>query len=233
MVSIYEILDSPPEFVLAGRVASYERLDQVLQAIMSSQFDPRTTAVVPGPPRQVEGPQGEVDVLFNSPDRIELETRSPEGGVLIVQRVFLALYRATIDGEPAPTTVANLHRLGLEVPAGEHRVEIWVEAGPFWRSLWGSAVGAAGLAALPWLLGRRRRRMGAAPVNAAAEREEPGDAAPGVTAPAEAAPAEAAPAEAAPSEEYTRPIPASARASDADSRDASAAPPDAEVAEAD
>ncbi|HVS16588.1 MAG TPA: hypothetical protein VMV46_21945 [Thermoanaerobaculia bacterium] len=155
---VYEVLDSPDEYVLAGRVAFYERLDEVLQAIMSPQFDPRSVAVVPGPPRQVDAPSGEVEVVSDTPNRIELEVRSEAGGMLVAQRVYLPIYRAAIDGAPARVTVANLHRLGVEVPPGEHRLELWIDQGAFFRSLWASGAGLGGLIALPWLV--RRRRVG-------------------------------------------------------------------------
>ncbi|HVS62998.1 MAG TPA: hypothetical protein VMT85_05765 [Thermoanaerobaculia bacterium] len=225
-ISIYEIADSPPEFVLAGRVAYYERLDEVLQAIMSPQFDPLNTAIVPGPARQVARPSGEVEVVSSSADRIELVTRSPEGGVLVAQRVFLSLYRATIDGEPAPITVANLHRLGLEVPAGEHRVEIWVESAPFWRSLWGTGAGVLGLCAIPWLLGgpRRRDRTGAAGDGSPRAGSPIGVAIPATTAETAAVPTGGG-------EEYTLPASASARALDRDPREEAGETAQAEIAE--
>jgi hypothetical protein len=85
------------------------------------------------------------------------------GSLLVVQRALL-IYRATIDGRLTPLIVANLHRNGLLVPAGRHRVRMWVDRTNFHRSI---AVAGLGLACLPALaawggwgrLGRRRRRL--------------------------------------------------------------------------
>jgi hypothetical protein len=179
-VYVYEVLDPPPDLVLAGRRSYFENLDEVLRGILSPQFDPATMAIVPGPPRQIDGSPGEVEVVSFTPHRIEADTRSPDDGTLVVQRVYLPIYRATVDGEPAPVTVANLHRLAVEVPAGEHRVEIWVDERPFLRSLWGSGAGLAGLLALPWLArGRRRPPDGEYTSRSLAPRAPAADAEPG------------------------------------------------------
>jgi hypothetical protein len=50
---------------------------------------------------------------------------------------------------------ANFGQLALEVPAGAHNVEIWVDRRPFEMALGASALGALGLGALA-VTGRRR-----------------------------------------------------------------------------
>ena len=47
-----------------------------------------------------------------------------------MQRAFLPIYRATVDGQEAKPLVADLHRLALQVPSGSHRVKVWVDRGP-------------------------------------------------------------------------------------------------------
>jgi len=87
---------------------------------------------------------------------LDADVRSPSGGVLVIQRAHLPLYRATIDDRPARITVANLHRLAVELPPGDHRVRITIDRAPFLLSLLGVAVGLAGLV----LLARRRPARG-------------------------------------------------------------------------
>ena len=50
---------------------------------------------------------------------------------LVLPRSHLSLYRATVDGEPAPTRIANLSRLAVEVPPGEHSVRVWIDRRSF------------------------------------------------------------------------------------------------------
>jgi hypothetical protein len=74
---------------------------------------------------------------------------------LVLGRAWLPHYRAAIDGTPAATMQANFGQLALEVPAGAHSVEIWVDRRPFQMALGASALGALGLGALA-ATGRRR-----------------------------------------------------------------------------
>jgi hypothetical protein len=75
-------------------------------------------------------------------------------GVLVWQRAYLPLYRARVDGRDAEPQVANLHLLGVEVPAGEHTVEIWADRRPLARSAAGALAGVVVLVlmavGLPW-----------------------------------------------------------------------------------
>jgi len=77
-----------------------------------------------------------------------MEVRSPGPGVLVVQRAWLPLYRATLDGLDVPIKIANLHRIAVDVPPGTHQVAIRIEERPFYRSLLGVALGLVGMALL-------------------------------------------------------------------------------------
>jgi hypothetical protein len=56
-------------------------------------------------------------------------------GALVVQRTFLPLYEATVDGQPAPLVAADLHRMAVELEPGTHEVLIQVDRRPFRASL--------------------------------------------------------------------------------------------------
>ncbi len=45
----------------------------------------------------------------------------------MVQRSYLPIYSASIDGEPAEISVANMHRMAIEVPTGRHELRLWVD----------------------------------------------------------------------------------------------------------
>ena len=75
-------------------------------------------------------------------------------------RAWLPHYRARVDGAPVDTLQANFGQLAIEVPAGDHGVEIWVDRRPFEAALGASALGALGLGALALFGGRRRRPSG-------------------------------------------------------------------------
>jgi hypothetical protein len=79
---------------------------------------------------------------------------------VVWQRPWLPLYLATLDGLPVPTEVANLHHLGIAVPAGRHRLRIATDRRPLHRAAWGALAGGLVLLALSLLgggSGRQRR----------------------------------------------------------------------------
>ena len=66
----------------------------------------------------------------------------------MVQRAFLPLYRATVDGEPVPLVAADLHRMAVELEAGSHEVRIWATRGPFYLAL---LLAVAGVILMAWV----------------------------------------------------------------------------------
>ena len=145
---IHEIVDHAPLAFLARRVIRAPHLNAAYQTLSRPGFDARVDAVVPGegPPSPRSG--GRVRMLREGPERMELEVEAgPGGGLLVVQR-SIHLWEAEIDGNPAEVVPANLYRLGLEVPAGRHRVVFTIDRAPLVRSSWGVV---AGLALLPML----------------------------------------------------------------------------------
>ncbi len=47
-----------------------------------------------------------------------------------MQRSFLPIYSAEVDGQPASIEVADLHRMAIEVPPGVHEVTLEVNRRP-------------------------------------------------------------------------------------------------------
>ncbi len=92
---------------------------------------------------------------------------APQPGVVVWRRLWTPLYRAAVDGHAVRPVAANLHHLGVPVPAGTHRVRVWVDRRPLARSALGAGAGALLLAALAGLDLRRRRRPPAAVPGAA------------------------------------------------------------------
>ena len=139
---IYGIRDPAPEVALVGSVRRAPHMDSALATLTDPSFDPRTTVVVPGDGPPVDGPAGEVEVLVSTPERLEARVRSTAGGVLVTQRAFLGIHRARIDGEWVEPLVANGHRIGIRVPAGDHEVALWVDRRAY-RLGWMAAILAA------------------------------------------------------------------------------------------
>lgn len=160
---VYTLAGSAPRVALYGDVLVASDLPQALARLTSPDFDPTVSAVITGDyEERLQAPVGELEIVELSADRLVAETRGEGPNLLVWQRSHLPLFRAEIDGEPVPVDVANLSRLALRVPAGEHRVRLEVDRGPFLRSLGVVPLGAVLLLALLWperaLLRQRARR---------------------------------------------------------------------------
>jgi hypothetical protein len=157
-------IDAVPELVVAGTVYRAPHVNATFASVADPRFDPLTMAVVPGSGPVREGPAGRVlEILSTTDETLEARVFATGPAALVVQRAYLPFYRAEIDGRPARLTVANLDRLALELPAGEHRVRIWTERGPLRWSLLLAGAGAVGWTLLVVLERRRRGVVGAAP----------------------------------------------------------------------
>ncbi len=151
-------LEAAPAVALAGNVVRAPQMNRALEVLTSEGFDPRTTAVLPGDRSELRGAAGRVEVLADGAEVLEVDAASDSGGVLVTQRAYLDVWRASVDGEPAPIVVANFHRLAVEVPPGEHRVRLWVDRRPT-RVGW--ALALLGLGGLAVLAVRGKAREGA------------------------------------------------------------------------
>lgn len=75
-------------------------------------------------------PQGRLRLLRDTPDEIRFEV-SGRGGLAVLARSYWPIYRARLaDGTRLPTQPVDLVLLGIEVPAGEHRVTVDVAHWP-------------------------------------------------------------------------------------------------------
>jgi hypothetical protein len=157
---VYEIPGALPEAVVVGQVEGASDLTAAFHLLTRPGFDPRRQAVVLGEGAAREGPPGEVRRLAVGPESLAAEVASPAGGLLLWRRAWLPLYRAAVDGRPAPLLVANFQLLGLAVPAGEHRVEIRTDRRPLAAGLGLGGLGLVGLGVLLLPPPGRRRRLG-------------------------------------------------------------------------
>jgi hypothetical protein len=153
---IYEVADRAPKVFLARRVFRERDMAAAYRRIMGPRFDPRTDAVVVGrgrPPLWQTG-GGTARILSRGPETLEVETAAGPGGALLVIQRSNLLFQATIDGRKAKVLTANTYRIGIEVPAGVHRVRLSIDRGPLRRSIWGALAGLLLLPGLAWW-GRR------------------------------------------------------------------------------
>lgn len=152
-IFVYEVRAAPMAQFL-GDVRRAPHVNAALEWITAADFDPTRTVVLPAGGPSLEGSPGQVEIIKSESHRMEFQVTSDVPGVLVLQRAFLPIYRAEVDGEPMPIVAANIHRLGIELPAGDYGVEVWVDRRPLWLSI---VVALCSLAALMALSVRWRR----------------------------------------------------------------------------
>ena len=114
-------------------------------------------ALAPGEPRRSS--DGAIRIVSLEPERFELETETPLPSLLVSsQKRFPPYWRLYLDGESVPDFEADGIFLGLELPAGRHRVE-----GKFRIPRWELAFSGIGLLALTAVV-LRGFRAGRAPL---------------------------------------------------------------------
>ena len=90
----------------------------------------------PSPPVRIEPAttssdhDGRVVAARESVSRMEATVETATPAMLVWSRTFFPAWRASVDGAPAPVVVAFGHLVGVPLPQGAHRVEVWWPAGP-------------------------------------------------------------------------------------------------------
>ncbi len=155
-ILLYRLRGSARPVQFVGEVFRSEHLNAALDRLTDPDFDPRHAAVLAGGGLEIHGSPGSVRVLETGPESLDVLVEAPNAGALVVQRSFLPIYRATLDGRPAQVVAANMHRMAVELPAGSHRVRIWIDRRPLAWAIVIAVMAAAGLGGIAWKLSRRR-----------------------------------------------------------------------------
>ncbi len=99
----------------------------------------------------VSFPAGEASVAWRRPgmNRIEAEVQAPKAGPLVVSESWMPGWRATVNGQPAPVSLAFDTVLRIDLPAGPSKVTLEYDPAA-WRT--GRALTVAGLILLAGLV---------------------------------------------------------------------------------
>ncbi len=168
-IHAYRLPEAAPSVYLATgilRLPSGAPTATAARYLGDPRFRPGRDAVLPaagdGPAAGLADPgtRARVRVVEEGPEHLVAETSADVPGVLVWQRARLPMHRARVDGEAVAPLTVNLYRVGVPVPAGEHRVRLEVGRGLLHASAAGSAVGLLALLGLGFLVGRRNERRG-------------------------------------------------------------------------
>jgi hypothetical protein len=105
-----------------GGIDEVRRADR--QTLATAVFAPPDVARRLAPGDSSRGSSGSIRILALAPERFELSTVTPLPSLLVSsQKSFPPYWRLFLDGAPAAGFAANGIFLGMELPAGRHRVE--------------------------------------------------------------------------------------------------------------
>ena len=145
-VDLYQNLKAMPRAWFVNKVIGMSSAD-VLQTIKHGKdpegqpFDPAETALMDkdalGEYKIALPPSGakigaEVSITRYDLQRIELRTRHPQAGFLVLSEVYYPGWIARVDGAEIPIHRVNYTLRGLEVPPGDHEISFVYES-PIFR----------------------------------------------------------------------------------------------------
>ena len=152
---LFAVEGGAPEVWWPERVfAAAHPLDALLRVNVLD--DPVATVVASRPVDHRPG--ASVRLLAAGPDALTVAV-SGAGGVLAVRRSYQHLWTARAGGRELPVAPLDLTLTGVEVPPGEHTVELTVSSRPETLAAAGGLAAALACLALAWS-GRRRRCEG-------------------------------------------------------------------------
>ncbi len=96
-------------------------------------FDPRRTALLEIHPHELPdlqlpggpvAPESTARIVNYEPNRLVVETSAPTATVLVVSEIFYPGWEATLDGQRININIADYLLRAVQLPAGQHRVEM-------------------------------------------------------------------------------------------------------------
>jgi hypothetical protein len=117
--------------VTGGQRPSFASDEKTLAAICADSFDPRQTVYLPESERALVNVAQATDcrvsdVRFTG-RRIDMRVAASDTSLVVISQSFYHLWRAFVDGSPARLMRANLAFQAVEVPAGNHHVNLVYE----------------------------------------------------------------------------------------------------------
>jgi uncharacterized membrane protein YfhO len=105
----------------------------VVERLLSEQFDPRSTVLLPGPlPSGIDvqpDPQGSVTWENREVDRYTLNVTTDRPALLVITDNYYPAWNAEIDGEEVPILRANYTFRAVPVSAGTHEIRFYYDSG--------------------------------------------------------------------------------------------------------
>jgi len=161
-VKIYENLDALPRAFVAPQMMGVENDAAALEAMNDPTFNPAKVVVLNGTQggRQAANSPSQANIIGYEPERVVVETSGGGDGWLVLTDAWYPGWRATVDGVPVEIMRADVLFRGVQVPAGQHRVEFTYAPTSFLVGVGMSVITLVGcVLTVGWTITRGPRRL--------------------------------------------------------------------------
>ncbi len=127
--TLFRLTDPLPGIRRCPRVLAADSVTRTVVLFEDPSFDPGASVVVAGKnaasvAADRADPLARARLVADTPDVVVVETSGDVPAVLHVDRTYTPLVRATVNHRPVAPLVANLHLVGVPVPAGTSQVVV-------------------------------------------------------------------------------------------------------------
>jgi uncharacterized membrane protein YfhO len=142
-----------------GQTPAFSDTEATFHSLIASRFDPREAVYLPIKARSfvraTNSAKPEIVTARFAAHRIQLQVQTDAPGMIVIAQSYYHPWHAYVSDERVPLWRANYAFQALEVPAGQHKVELVYEDRRFhWGTLISGLAGSICVAA--WY---RRRRI--------------------------------------------------------------------------
>ncbi len=127
---VYELTHPGPRAWIVHHAEELADADARLARLAAPDFDIRAVAILEqAAPIDLPGPTAgsTARVLEQAPGRLVVDVRAAAPGLLILSENWYPGWQATVDGAAAPVLRADHTLRAVPVPAGDHRVTLWLD----------------------------------------------------------------------------------------------------------
>ncbi|MFC1734785.1 YfhO family protein [Candidatus Hydrogenedentota bacterium] len=122
---LYRNPDALPRCYMVSSASTVRTNEDALRMLMSPDFHPRETVLLTGSERisRAYGGSMSAEIVEYGPNRVQIQTQTEEGGILVLSDAFARGWHASIDEAQVPIHRGNVMFRVVEVPPGKRTVE--------------------------------------------------------------------------------------------------------------
>jgi hypothetical protein len=122
---LYEVTDTVPRTYVAARAIHERDPQSILRRLSTDEFDLLREVIVDSPiPLAPKGVfQGNAAIKLYRNNQVQIDAQLSEPGILVLTDAFYPGWKARVDGKERKILRANYLFRGVELPAGNHKVE--------------------------------------------------------------------------------------------------------------